>query len=101
MMNYSEMAAALGREIDKMFDEARDIASKAVAAERERCMREIATAEDADARKDIARVLKYWLDNNERQAAAEGRAITPATHVMPTEWPDRGTLANWIAVLRA
>ena len=55
----------------------------------------------ADARKDIAHVLQYWLDNNERQAAAEGRAITPATHVMPTEWPDRGTLANWIAVLRA
>ena len=55
----------------------------------------------ADARKDIAHVLQYWLDNNERQAAAEGRPITPATHVMPTEWPDRGTLANWIAVLRA
>ena len=55
----------------------------------------------ADARKDIAHVLQYWLDSNARQADAEGRAVTPATHVIPTEWPDRGTLANWIAVLRA
>ncbi len=55
----------------------------------------------ADARKEIAHVLQYWLDNNKRQAEAEGRAVTPATHVIPTEWPDRGTLANWIAVLRA
>lgn len=55
----------------------------------------------SDARKEIANVLQYWLDNNTRQAEADGLAVTPATHVIPTEWPDRGTLANWIAVLGA
>lgn len=55
----------------------------------------------ADAREDIAHVLQYWLDHNKRQADKDGRAVTRATHVAPTEWPDRGTLENWIAVLRA
>lgn len=55
----------------------------------------------ADAREDIAHVLQYWLDHNKRQADEDGRAVTRATHVVPTEWPDRGTLENWIAVLRA
>jgi hypothetical protein len=55
----------------------------------------------AAAREAIADTLQYWLDDNKRGLEREGIDVVRQSYVIPPEWPSRGTLENWIAVLRA
>ena len=48
------------------------------------------------ARKEIAKTLEFWLDNNEKNLAG---LIDDNTQVFPVHYPSRGTLKSWIKVL--
>ena len=49
----------------------------------------------------LADEFQSWLDFQERQYAAESVQVADDTHlVSPPMWPTRGTIKNWIALLR-
>ena len=53
-----------------------------------------------DSRRIIADCLQWWLDYHARTAGT-GSHLQPSDKVIAPEWPDRGTLENWVYVLRA
>lgn len=49
----------------------------------------------------IAATLDYWLKSQKLQRDKESIATNDGTHVItPPSWPTRGTLKEWIKVLR-
>jgi hypothetical protein len=51
---------------------------------------------------EIALTLEYWLQSQKLQRDKEHIATSDDTHIIsvPSSWPTRGTLKEWIKVLR-
>lgn len=50
---------------------------------------------------EIANILQYWLDHQKAQRDLLSITTSDLTHlIQPPSWPTRGTLKEWIKILR-